>query len=432
MSATIATLQEMFKQQLDPQLKDQLDWLDVLLEDTIGDRQNNPKNVKLLNNKFEITSLTGSMYATAGAEWANLLASDVKLEKMYVTPKYVTASYRIGHEAIQTALSGGREALRSAVELYGMEIRKSIMRAKGRFLRWDGSGIVQVLPAWVVTGATVTLSAKAPGTVASRNIYALDCEDVFQPWMQIEFGTDADFAGGTQTAGTILTVDSPTAITLTGSVTIGAASGANNRGGTNADTWYVRIKWEYGNAPMGILKLIDDNTFYPATTIQNVVRATSPYMKSATLDKANATTIIKDFRDLYNKVRKFNDKVKYWLVSEDVFSKYTDSITITVSSNVREQAYNSKLGVWHTGLMFAYGSAPISIMQDQFLPYGVALLVDPDQMFFADLFADAYIDDGILTRVTGTKVYETVRAAYYEIGTYSSRKLGWQLRYQTV
>ena len=60
--------------------------------------------------------------------------------------------------------------------------------------------------------------------------------------MQIEFGTDADFAGGTQTAGTILTVDSPTAITLTGSVTIGAAVGANNRGGTNADTWYVRIK----------------------------------------------------------------------------------------------------------------------------------------------------------------------------------------------
>ena len=54
---------------------------------------------------------------------------------MYVTPKYVTASYRIGHEAIQTALSGGREALMSAVELYGMEIRKAVMRAKGRFLR---------------------------------------------------------------------------------------------------------------------------------------------------------------------------------------------------------------------------------------------------------------------------------------------------------
>jgi hypothetical protein len=74
--------------------------------------------------------------------------------------------------------------------------------------------------------------------------------------------------------------------------------------------------------------------------------------------------------------------------------------------------------------MFAYGSSPIPIILDTMLPSGFAYLIDSDQLFCADLFKDAYVEDGVLTRVTGTTNYETVRAAYYNFGTYSSRKLG--------
>ena len=108
------------------------------------------------------------------------------------------------------------------------------------------------------------------------------------------------------------------------------------------------------------------------------------------------------------------------------------AVTVTVQSNQKGADYKSKLGNGHTGLEFAYGGKPIPIFLDTMLPYGMALLVDPDQLLMLDLFADAYIEDGVMTRVTGTPYYETARAAYYNYGTYSSRKLGGKIQYQTV
>ena len=66
------------------------------------------------------------------------------------------------------------------------------------------------------------------------------------------------------------------------------------------------------------------------------------------------------------------------------------------------------------------------------LPSGFALLVDPDQLLELTLFPDAYIEDGVMTRVPGYALYETARAAYYNFGTYSARKLGGKIMYETV
>jgi hypothetical protein len=56
---------------------------------------------------------------------------------------------------------------------------------------------------------------------------------------KIVFGTKAMLDGGTGIAAVIDYVSDETTLKLTTSVTVGAASGTNNRGGTNADTWYI-------------------------------------------------------------------------------------------------------------------------------------------------------------------------------------------------
>lgn len=428
MTATIATAQAMFREQLEPKIIDQIE-MDVILEDLISETGLNAEGVTvdMKNNLFEIVSKTAGMTAYAGGEGATIIYSDAGLDKMSTTPKFVTAAFKIGHEVLTTTLKD-QAALERMVDMYGMEIRRSIMRAKAMYLRGNGSGIVGILPAGVQTGTAITISAKAAGTVVSGAKFALG-NQYFQAGQEIQFGTETDFAGTTQVDAIIQSVDSDTQITLTASKTVGAIVGANNRGGTNAATWYIRLKGTYNNTPMGLLGLVDDGTLSGVTNIQTKVRSTTPYMKSFVLSKANKTTIVKDFRTLYVGVRKNNRKPKYFTVSQDVYDAYTDAITITMQSNPGNAQYTTKLGTGHTGLMFAYGDTPIPIFLDEFLPAGTVLLLDPAFLFCADLFKDEYIEGGLLARISGTKYYESIRAAYFNFGTYSSRKLGGQLHY---
>jgi hypothetical protein len=433
MADTIAIIQAMLLEQVEPKIQDQIDWHDVLLEDVLNVNGTNRVGVEVdqKNNKLEIVSLKNGMTAYAGAEQGALIDSSIGLERMELVPKFVKSRFVLGHEQINTASKSG-SSLKSVSELYGMEIRRSMLRAKGRYLRGDGTGIVGILPAGVQTGTTVTVSVKAPGTTVSGNRYGLGALQVFDKAQKIRIGTEAAFAAGTATLAVISDVLSDSSITLTASATVGSAAGANNRAGTNEDTWYVRFEGEYGVAPMGLLGLVDDGTLSGVSSLQGLTRASTPYMKSVVYDKANASTIIKDFRDLYTAVTKFNKNVKYFVVSEDVYAKYTDSISITVQAQQSSASYTSKLGTGHTGLAFAYGSQPLPILQDQLLPYGTVLLLDPDMLFAGDLFADQFVDGAVMARITGTTNYETIRAAYYNYGTYGCRKLGGRIQYQSV
>lgn len=434
MASNVAVLQAMLLQQIDPKIQDQINWVDVLLEDSLNMEGINQAGVEVnqKNNSFEITSLNGGMTAYGAAESAALVASDLSLEKMTVSSKFTRASFRMNHESI-VSTTKDRASLEKGTALYGMEIRRAMLRAKGRHIRGNGTGIFGSVADGVVTGTTVTILAKAPGTIASGARYGLGALQVFQVGQKIELGTETLFAAGTQILATIASVTSDTSFTLTASATFGAIAGANNHGGDNSTTWYVRFSGTYGVVPMGLMGLIDDGVLEPGiTTIQGLTRATTPYMKSVCYNKANASTIIKDFRDLYSAVRRYNQDVSYFVVSEDVYAKYTDAITVTVQANQKNADYKSKLGNGHTGLEFAYGGKPIPIFMDTMLPYGFALLVDSSQLIELTLFADAYIEDGVMTRVPGFALYETARAAYYNFGTYSSRKLGGKIQYQTV
>lgn len=431
----IAVFQALLKQQIEPTVQDQVDWMDFFMEDLQNTPGLNTAGVKrnMENNSFEITSKNSGMTAYAGGEGGALINTSLGFEKMTVVPKFVRARALIGHPALQV-MKGNNAAIADGAATYGIELRKAMMRAKGRHIRGDGTGIIGTLADGVVSSATHTVLAKGTGTIASQKKYSLGALQVFMEGQEVEIGTAAQFAAGTQTAAIIATVNSDTSITFTASKALGSAAGANNHGGDNSDTWYFRFKGEYGEVPMGLLGLVDDGTISPGiTTIQGLTRSTTPYMKSVVYDKTNASTIIKDFRDLYIACKRYNKNgLKYFVVSDDVYAKYTDSVTITNSSNPSDAQYMSKLGTGHTGLKFAYGSAPIPILMDSDLPYGTVLLLDTDQLFCADLFEDAFVEGGIMAKVSGTTDYETIRAAYYNFGTFSSRKLGGQINYRSV
>jgi hypothetical protein len=435
----IAVFSDILRQQIEPTIQDQIDWQDVLLMDLQNTPGLNREGVKrnFTNNSFEIASKTAGMTAHSGSENGALVTTSLGFDKMLVVPKFTRARSLVNHPTI-VAVSGDASSLSSAATEYGIEIRKAMQRAAGRHIRGDGRGIVGVLAAGVVNSATHTIRAKTAGTVASNAKYKFGS----QPFMEgqiLEIGTETQFAAGTQTEGTVLSVNSDTSITFTAALALGSAAGANNEQGTNVDTWYIRFKGDYGTTPMGLFGLIDDGTISgtaggsTVTTIQNVTRSTTPYMKSVVMDKTNASTIIADFRNLFLQVNRYNyGGMKYFLVSEDVYAKYTDSVTVTNQSNPGEAQYKSKLGTGHTGLQFAYGQAPIPILYDSLLPYGTVFLMDTDQLFRADLFQDGFIPGGLMNLVNNTTNYETIRASYYNYGTFSSRKLGGQINYQSV
>jgi len=70
MSANIALFQAMLREQIEPKIQDQTDWIDPLLEDILNYNGANRDGIEvdMKNNKFDIVSQIGRMTGYAGAE----------------------------------------------------------------------------------------------------------------------------------------------------------------------------------------------------------------------------------------------------------------------------------------------------------------------------------------------------------------------------
>lgn len=414
-----------------------VDTQDVMLEDIVALGGNYAPGVtKMNNNKFEVIAKTGWMTAYAGGEGGWLHKTGSVFDKTEIEPKFIRAYFVMTHVQL-TAVTATDSAVLNASQDYSDEIRKAMARAKSRHLRGNGTGISGVLPGDIgaQTGTSIVISGRAPGTFASHNIYWLGTDE-FMSGEPVLFGTSAMLTWGTAVEATIDYVDDETTLKLTASVTVGAAAWTNNRGGTNADTWYIvrgtRASNEWGKVPMGIFGLIDDGTFVP--TLQGKTRSTTPWMKSIVLDKANATNIIQDFKTLYNSFKKFGSP-KFFKVSADVYDKYSNAVTLTSSALRNNVDYKSKLWVGHSGLVFNYGnSGELPILNDIFFPGGQVLLIDPAMYFETSLFNEDFIPGYFMKPIDAASElsYETVRAAYTNFWTYGSRKLWAKINYQTV
>lgn len=411
-----------------------IDTQDVMLEDIIAVGGTNAPGVKAMNNnKFEIVGKISGMTGYAGSQGGGVHKTAPDFGRSEVEVRYVRAYFTMTHEQLVAVTQPG--AVLDMSQEYAMEIKASMARAKSRHLRGDGTGISGVLPAGAVTGTNIVISGRAPGAIATHNIYGLGTDE-FMKGEPILFGTAAALDAGTAVEAVIDDIINSTTLKLTASVTVGAVAGANNRGGTNADTWYIvrgtRADNEWKKAPIGIFGMVDDGTLVP--TFQGKARATTPWMKSLVLHKANATNIVADFRELYNGFIKYG-KPAYFKVSTDVYDKYTNALTLNAQIVKNGSDYKSKLGAGHSGLAFQYGnSGELPILNDNFFPAGAVVLIDPKMFFEASLFNEDFVPGYFMKPIdasNGTE-YETVRAAYMNFGTYGSRKLGARIHYAAV
>jgi hypothetical protein len=407
---------------------------DVMLEDIVAVGGSNAPGIKAMNNqKFEIVAKTSGMSGYAGSQGGGVHKSAPGFGRSEVEVRYVRAYFTMTHEQLVAVTQPG--AVLDASKEYAEEIKAAMARAKSRHLRGDGSGISGVLPAGAVTGTNIVISGRTAGAITTHNIYGLGTDE-FMEGEPVLFGTAAMLDGGTAVEATIDYVVNDTTLALTASVTVGSAAGANNRGGTNADTWYIvrgtRADNEWKKAPIGIFGMVDDGTLVP--TFQGQTRATTPWMKSIVLYKANATNIIADFRELYNKYIKYG-RPAYFKASTDVYDKYTNALTLNAQIVKNGSDYKSKLGAGHSGLAFQYGnSGELPILNDNFFPAGTVVLIDPKMFFEASLFNEDFVPGYFMRSIDASQeiAYETVRAAYMNFGTYGSRKLGARIHYTAV
>lgn len=407
---------------------------DVMLEDIIAVGGSNAPGVKPMNNnKFEVVAKVSGMTAYAGSQWGGVHKTAPVFGRSEVEVKFVRAYFTMTHEQLVAVTK--KWAVEDASSEYSFEIRASMARAKSRHLRGDGSGISGVLPAGVVIGTNIVISGRSPGAIASHNIYGLGTDE-FMENEPVILGTAAMLDGGTAVEAVIQQIVDSTTLKFTASVTVGSAAGANNRGGTNVDTWYIvrgnRAENEWKKCPIGIFGLIDDGTLVP--TLQGKTRSITPWMKSIVLYKANATNIIADFKELYNQFKKYG-KAAYFKVSTDVYDKYTNTLTLTATVVRSQTDYKSKLGAGHSGLAFQYGnSGELPILNDNFFPAGTVVLIDPTIFFEASLFNEDFVPGYFMKAIDASSgiEYETVRAAYMNFGTYGSRKNGARIHYTAV
>jgi len=417
--------------------KDKMDHIihteDVTLEDIVAvGGQNAPWIEKMKNGKFRVTAKVAGMTAYAGAQGGGVHRSVNKYGDSEVESRFVRAYYTMSHEQLVAATEDDAAAIRVA-EDYSDGIKMAMAQAKSRHLRGDGSGIGWVLPAGVQTGTEITISERAVGTIESQNFYGLGTDE-FQPGTKIVFGTKAQLAlgaGGTAVEATIEDIVDEGTLKLTASVSVGAASGANNRAGTNADTVYIvrgtKAENEYDKSPVGLFGLIDDGEIAPE--IQGKTRSSTSWMKSIVLYRSSTSTIVKDLQTLYTQFRKYG-KPEYFRMSSDLYEKYTAALTLNMTQTRGD--YKTKLGSGHTGLAFTYGNnKEIPILQDLFMPYGTVFLIDPMAFFEANMFDEDFIPGYFMKPIdAGTAIeYETVRGAYMNFGTWGSRKNGARLHY---
>lgn len=413
-----------------------LDLEDVTLEDIVAVwGQNSPKIEKMANGKFIVTATVKGMTAYAGGAGSGTHKTRRGYARSEVETRFIKGYYTMTHEQL-TAIQNDSNAALNAADDFATGIRKAMMAAKARSLRGDGTGIGWVLPVGEQVGTEITISTRSPWALATHNIYGLGTDE-FEPGTKIVFGTKAQLAQGE--AGTAVEAEIDDIIDwarfqLTSSVTVGNPAGANNRGGTNANTVYIvrgtKKNNEYNNAPIGLFGLIDDGTLVPE--LQWVDRSTASWMRSIVRVKENANTIVTDFQELYTEFRKWG-KPEYFRVSTDVYAKYTSALTLTAQQTRGD--YKTKIGSGHTWIAFTYGNTKeLPILQDLFLPHWTVFLIDPRAFFEASLFSEDFVPGYFMKPIDAEEwlEYETVRAAYINFGTWGSRGNWARILYQSV
>ena len=455
---TIEAFKWVIKEQRIEKLSDVIDHINLPMESVL-----NPKKLLARSNNAKYNQATGKLIISANKnqiiayawdEKGAPISSDLAFQDMEVGLAYVRAKFVL-FDVDFLKVKSRKQALINLATEYNRWITTSLNNAKARYMLWDGTWIIWVLPKGVSQATDILTVSKDPAwTAATQNFYAKGAHINFVAGMKVQIWKIAELEiGGWVVAEIIDTIDETSLkLKVNLSTPVGWTNTVDTRWGTNADTYYVVPYGEFRKVQMGIFWMIssaDEDLNFPARTFdgagdsifQSKVRKDTGYLNSIVREIANKDNIMKDFRELYTDVSFYNQKMDFWVVARDVYTSYTDKILATDNIYI---PYASKMGATHSGLEFKYGNGKIAIHQELFLPLGTAILMDPNYLWIYHLsewYASGYINKPISTSGNvlptpwfsdqGWIGYETVKISYMNVFTYQSRKLWGLIRYES-
>lgn len=463
LEATMKAFEWIFKEQKIGKINDVIGHTNLPFESVL-----NPKKLYNRSKGAKYNSATGKLIipanktkivSYAGAEKGAPISSDLSFQDMSVDLKYVRAKFVL-YDVDFEKVKNSKQAVINLANEYTRGMRQASNDGKARHMLGDGTGIIGVLPKNLAQATDeLIISNDWAWTADSQNFYAKGTYKFLEPGMKIEIGKKVDFENKTTVKATIADRLNDTTLKLTATLSspVGWTNTTDTRGWDNSDTYYIIPLGEYEKAPAWIFSMVSNATedlnfpFRPVdingdSFFQGKVRKNVPYLNSIVHVKEDKTNVVKDIRRLYTEAKIFNrgwgGSFEFFVLSTDVYDAYTDKF---LDSNKINITYNSKIGAEHRGLEFSYGwSGKISIHEEDFLPAGTVILLNPEQMgiyHLAEWPVPWYINKAISTSSNnianwgfgdewGTG-YETVWRSYMNFFTYNSQKMGAILRYES-
>lgn len=373
----LSTVGDYLEKRIIPNIENQLPNQTVLY-DQIKD---NGRPAKFDNDAFHVTLRIGrhaGISSLASGE-SNLIVDQTdKTAQTKVPAGFVYGAFRIDHKVLETSDAGViADILDSKSEGLLADLAKHMNRmgfgyGNGQLCLANGAGT-----------SSTTLTVDTPGT------------KYLAEGMKIIIGPNA--------ACKIVTVDSDTQVTTDTALTW-------------ADNVVVKMATADGTAAtelMGLGGFYDDGG--RVGTLQNLSRTTYFWWKLAAAALNTATAAVSEathmnpvyFTAKYNAQKK---RPRYlWIMAPGVFRTYGNSLTSMKKSADLKEVLK---GGWF-GLEYMSG---IPVVDDDDCPEGESYLVDLDAVGFAKLAPLKFLPGGdgrgILSRVTGTSLYEAVTAMY--------------------
>jgi len=331
---------------------------------------------------------SGIQWSAAGESTLQTTGQDQRAQSK-VDAKFGYGTFRIDHKVLSVSDKG---VIADILESESQGLLKDLAKHINR--QWYGYGNGQLCLANGAGSSTATLTIDTPGA------------RYLSPGMNI-------FIGAVQAQ--ISTVDSDTQVTLTATKTW-------------SDNDVVKLATADNTAAsemMGLGGIVDDGT--RVATLQNIARSTNYWWKTPANQLNTSATALTEaiMTAIYTYAREYAmnfQKPNYaWFLGADMWNAYGKLLTSMKKTATTKDVLN---GGWK-GLEFMDG---VPVVLDFDVPAGEGYLVDLDAMTWAQLapldFIPGDTNNGVLTRVPGTSLFEATAAVYGNLATFNVRGHG--------
>lgn len=385
---TLSQVSEYLQKRILPEIQNQLGNQTPLLSNV----KQNAGITKMDNDSFYVTMRSfrhSGLQWNAGTETNLQTSGQDQRAQAKVDAKFGYGSFRLDHRVLSV---GSKGTIADILEQESQGLLKDLAKHINR--QWYGYGNGQLCLANGAGSTTATLTVDTPGT------------RYLSPGMNI-------FIGSVQAV--ISSVDSETQVTLT----------ATKSWSDNDVVKMATADNTAASEMMGLGGIVDDGS--RVATLQNIARSSNYWWKTPANQLETTSTALTEahMTKIYTYAREYAmnfQKPNYaWFLGADMWNAYGKLLTSMKKTATTKDVLN---GGWK-GLEFMDG---VPVVLDFDVPAGEGYLVDLDALTFAQLapldFIPGDTNNGVLTRVPGTTLFEATAAVYGNLATFNVRSHG--------